>query len=320
MQKNKKRGVAFRIILIAAAVILLLELVLLLWLERKDNPQPTVSTPTITTTESLKEPVKLPDPADTKLVVFADTVELTNFADGQIQTPYFPLYYSEAFVDLLVVVKTADEPYTLEFYAVLDSRPEQRLFDIQLSQQTPGNLGSAKTVNGDVHVNFTFYSAATDRTWTDTEINTILAMQEAANDTINQMQLEDPTGQPGFQKNAPESSVRNLLTIQTPGCTLYYPVRWAPYLVTEQTAPSENGTYCVQFYGKLAGEDKCPLFSLVFGGDEGTRLGILQGETQTAVNLLIHPLAADEWDNEDTQILYAMQEAVNDLIVLLPLE
>lgn len=319
MQKNKKRGAAFKVILIVAAVILLLELVLLLWLERKEDPQPTESTPPITTTESPKVPVELPDPVDTELVVPAETVEILDFADGQIQTPYFPLYYSEAFIDLLVVAKTADEPYTLEFYAVLDSRPEQRLFDIQLSQQTPGNLGSVKTENGDVHVNFTFYSAADD-TWADDEINTILAMQEAANDTINQMQLEEPTGQPDFQKTAPESSVRNLLTIQTPGCTLYYPVRWAPYLVTEQTAPSENGTYCVQFYGKLAGEDKCPLFSLLFGGDEGTRLGILQGETQTAVNLLIHPLAADEWDNEDTQILYAMQEAVNDLIVLLPLE
>ena len=319
MQKNKKRGAAFKVILIVAAVILLLELVLLLWLERKEDPQPTESTPPITTTESPKVPVELPDPADTELVVPAETVEILDFADGQLQTPYFPLYYSEAFIDLLVVAKTADEPYTLEFYAVLDSRPEQRLFDIQLSQQTPGNLGSVKTENGDVHVNFTFYSAA-DYTWADDEINTILAMQEAANDTINQMQLEEPTGQPDFQKTAPESSVRNLLTIQIPGCTLYYPVRWAPYLVTEQTAPSENGTYCVQFYGKLAGEDKCPLFSLVFGGDEGTRLGILQGETQTAVNLLIHPLAADEWDNEDSQILYAMQEAVNDLIVLLPLE
>lgn len=320
MQKAKKRGGITKVLLIAAAVILLLELILVVWLERKDDPPPGSSKPPVSTTEAQKNPVKPPASFETKFAVSDASAEILTFADGQIQTPYFPLHYPEAFSDLLVVAKTAEEPFTLEFYAILDSRPEQRLFDIRLSTQTRGNLGTVKTESGEVFVDLTFYGAATDSSWTEDDINTVLAMQEAANDTISRLNLEEPSGQPAFRETAPESSVINLLSIPTPDCTLRYPARWASCLVTEQTEVSASGAYSVLFYGEIAGKDKVPLFSVIFNGEEGTRLGVLLSGRETSVSLYIYELELDGWNADDAQLLYTMQEAVNDLLRQLPLK
>lgn len=240
--------------------------------------------------------------------------------------PYFALYYPEALADLLTVVKTAEEPFALEFYAMLEDKPEQRIFDIRLSESVKGNMGVVKTASDNVYVDVTFYKFDPDDSWTKDEINTVMAMQEAANDMISRLGLEEDSSsqekQPAVEEIVPESSVVNTLSVKTPYCTLRFPVRWKDYLVTEQTENEETGVYSVLFYGKVADKEKCLLFSILFGGDEGDQLGVIvtdSGEYIT-VNVLVEELNLDGWNEEDTQIICTMQEAVNELIAQLPME
>lgn len=322
MRKPKRIGGVAKAILIAAAVILLLELVLVIWLERKPDPKPEGNKPPASTTKSPGSPGKLPDSFETDHVVSDSSVEILAFEGGQIQTPYFPLHYPEGFSDLLAVAKTGEKPFTLEFYAILEGRPEQRLFDIRLGEDVPGSIGFVKTEAGKFAVGITFYRFSPDSSWTEDEINTVLAMQEAANDTIGQLSLEESSGQPDFRETAPESSVINMVSIQTPFCTLRYPVRLATHLVTEQAEEQETDAYSVQFSCKLAGKDSCPLFAIVFGDGQGTPLGTISDSNGDPVPVKIRhwELDPEGWSEEEKLIAYTMQEAVNDLIGQLPLE
>lgn len=342
MSKQKKRSNILKIVLGAATALLLLEVVVLVWLQKRQDDLPEESETAAATTEIPEEIETLPEGTDTipetseteyqipentvPATVPATAVETVECVDGQINTPFFPLHYPDGLSDVLVVVKTAEEPFTLEFYAMLEDKPEQRIFDIRLSEKTPGNMGAVKTENADVYVHAIFYKFDPDESWTKDEINTVLAMQEAANEMIGQLEWkEDVTGednQPAAQETAPESSVVNTLLIETPYGALHYPVRWKDYLVTEQVEDTENGVYRVLFYGKVADREKCLLFAILFGGDEGEQLGVIQDNSGTyvTVNVLFAELDLDGWSEEDEQIISTMQEAVNDLIAQLPLQ
>lgn len=333
MSKQKKSSNILKGILAVALVLLVLEVLLVVWFQRKPENLPPATDNTAETTLVAEETETLPEtegeiPESTPTVtVPAKVTEILECVNDQIPTPYFPLHYPDALADLLVVVKTADEPFSLEFYAMLEDKPEQRIFDISLSQREKGNLGTVKTETGDVYVDVTFYKFNPDDSWTKDEINTILAMQEAVNDMIAQLDLEeestpDETKKPVVEETAPESSVVNTLTVQTPYCTLHYPVRWKDYLVTEQIENEETGVYRVLFYAKVGDREKCLLFTILFGGDEGDQLGVVLDEAgdYITVNVQFEELKLDGWQGEDVQILSAMQEAVNELIEKLPLE
>ena len=335
MSKQKKRSNILKIVLAIAVAVLLLELVFLLWLQKGQEEIPEGTEYTAATTEIPEETETLPETSETECQIPEDTVpatipaaavETVECVDGQIATPYFPLHYPEGLSDLLAVVKIAEEPFTLEFYAMLEDKPEQRIFDIRLSEKTPGNMGAVKTENADVYVHVIFYKFAPDDSWTKDEINTVLAMQEAANEMIGQLEWKEDTSgevnQPAVQETAPESSVVNTLLIETPYGALHYPVRWKDYLVTEQVEDEENGVYRVMFYGKVADKEKCLLFAILFGGDEGEQLGVIQDNSgaYVTVNVLFAELDLDGWSKEDEQIISTMQEAVNDLIAQLPLQ
>ncbi len=340
MSNGKKKSNILKGALAAAAVLLVLELGLVVWLEKKQNEHPVAgeigTAPTIlpdetekpsgsAATEEAEQETTIPETtvpegtSDTQMVI----VPCEN---DQIQTPYFPLYYPDAMADLLVVANTADEPFTLEFYAMLEERPEQRIFDIRLSRRVKGNMGFVKTDDGDVHVDVTFYKFDPDDSWTKDEINTILAMQEAANEMISRLGLEQESSgqvqQPVVEETAPVSSVVNMVPVKTPYCTLQFPVRWKDYLVTEQLENEETGVYRVFFYGDLPGREKCLLFTILFGGDEGEQMGVIVNDSgeYVTVNVLLEELVLDGWSQEDSEIICTMQEALNDLIGQLPLE
>lgn len=331
MSKQKKRPNILKGILVAALAVLVLEALLVVWFEKRPEELPPVTDNAAETTLAQENTETIPEiqteiPQSTPAATVPQGItEILECVNDQIQTPYFPLYYPDAMADLLVVVKTADEPFTLEFYAMLEGKPEQRIFDVRLSEQVKGNMGVVKTQTGDVYVNVIFYRFDPDDSWTEDEINTVLAMQEAANDMISRLGLEESSSgnekQPAMEETAPESSVVNMLSIQTPYCTLRYPVRWKDYLVTEQRSNEETGVYSVHFYGEIAGE-KYLLFSILFGGDEGEQLGVVPENDKgyITVNVLLAELKMDGWRDEDVQLLCAMQEAVNDLIGQLPLE
>ena len=149
-------------------------------------------------------------------------------------------------------------------------------------------------------------------------------MQDAANDMLEQLDLQaipEKPKAPVVEETAPESSIVNATDIKTPYCTLSFPVVWKDNLVVEQEA-REDGVYKVLFYGKVEGKPKCLLFSILFGGDEGEQLGAVLTDSDdfVTVNLAMEELSLKGWKEKDTQTLYSMQEAVNELIAQLPLE
>lgn len=354
MKKTKKKntGKILWILLAVVAAALVLELLLILFLEKKEDAPQLQETENKNNTAAVTPEAAEPSlsieagtvPAETESVSSADstvpaameqeepvpstvpeeTVEILEYVDNTIRTPYFTLYYPEAFADHLVVVNKSESPYTLEFYAMLENRPEQRIFDICLGADIQGNMGMVQTDAGEIRVNLTFYEFAPGEDWTEGEINTILAMQDAANDMIGELPLTQEQGsapQPEIQETAPESSIVNVYSIRTPYCTLQYPVVWKDYLVTEQMEADADGVYRVRFYGKVAAHEQCLLFTLLFGGDEGNQLGAIMGDDDqfVTVNIQMEELELSGWAEEDAQILYSMQEAVNELISQLPL-
>lgn len=328
MKNPKKTRKILYWVLTIAVIALLLEL---LWVLSLMKEKENVLSPE--TTEAAAETTAVPEtteetqavPETTAPETTAAPVEIEEYAGSEIETPYFTLHYPEELADHLTVVKTADSPFTLEFYAMLEDRPEQRIFDIRLGKNVSGNMGMVKTEQGEIRVDLILYQFVPGDDWSEGEINTVLAMQEAANDMLEQLELIE-LPQSGNQsvpvETASESSVVNMTVIKTPYCALHYPVRWKDYLVTEQTENQETGVYSVAFYAQVEGREKCLLFTISFGGDEGDQLGAIirdNGEFVT-VNLLVAEPDLTGWPEEDAQIMYSMQEAVNDLIAELPLQ
>ena len=161
-----------------------------------------------------------------------------------------------------------------------------------------------------------------DDTWTQGEINTIYAMQDVANDILEQLPLiQEPsaTEAPAISQTTPESSIVTFTEIDTPFCVLQYPNTWEEYLQLE--ALDEEGVHKILFYGKLEGREKQLLFAIYFGGDEGDQLGVIKtdsGENVT-VNIEFAELNLDGWSDNEVTILYAMQEAANLMIEEIPL-
>lgn len=328
MKNPKKTRKILCWVLTLAVIALVLELLWVLSLMRKkENVLPPETTETAAETTAAPETTEETQTVTETTVpgTTAGPVEIEEYAGSEIETPYFTLQYPEELADHLTVVKTADSPFTLEFYAMLEDRPEQRIFDIRLGKNVSGNMGVVKTEQGEIRVDLILYQFVPGEDWSEGEINTVLAMQEAANDMLEQLELV-ALPQSGNQsvpvETAPESSIVNMTSIKTPYCALHYPVRWKDYLVIEQTGNEETGVYSVAFYGQVAGREKCLLFTVLFGGDEGDQLGAIvrdNGEFVT-VNLLVAEPDFTGWPEKDAQIMYSMQEAVNDLIAELPLQ
>lgn len=320
--KNKKNLIS---VLAGGAIVLVLLLAGVL--QKEENASQAPETEPLTTTAAVTEaPEETAAPVQTEAAeeIPAETVEIVEYVNNEIQTPWFTLYYPEAFADHLVVANTAEEPFTLEFYAMLEERPEQRIFDIRLGKNIEGNMGMVKTGEGDILVDLKLFAFNPDSSWTEGEIDTVLAMQDAANDMLEQLDLQEAPEKPKapvVEETAPESSVVNATDIRTPYCTLSFPVIWKDNLVVEQQE-REDGVYEVKFYGKVQGKPKCLLFSILFGGDEGEQLGAVMTDSDefVTVNLEMEALSVNGWREKDVQTLYSMQEAVNELILQLPLE
>lgn len=238
--------------------------------------------------------------------------ENTNENTKAIETPFLTLYIDSIIADHLSVVHHTEQPYTLSFYAILDRKPEQPVFDILLGDGADGNLGIIETECGNVPASLTIHAFTPDESWTQDEINTVHAMQEAANDLIGQLTFCQATPE------TPEVDSPADTAIDTPFCTLYYPETWNDSLQVEQT---EETNYYVRFRAALNGNPPVLLFTLIFGGDEGEQLGAVQDDRgeYVPVNLVIENLENCSCSDAEAAILYEMQEAVNSMIAQMPL-
>lgn len=251
----------------------------------------------------------------------ADSDGILNIENGMIETPYFNIFYPEELSEFLVVQETRAIPYTLAFYAVLVDRADQRLFDLYLGEGANGNLGTAETAEGTIPVGMTIYSFEPDESWSDAEISTVQAMQDVANDIIDQLPLTDApisADAPVVTDVSAEQELVLYMKIETPHCVLLYPATWSEYL---QITHESGDVHKTHFYGKLEDRDPQLLFSIFLGGDEGEQVGVVTNEhSQTVtINIVMAELPDLDWSAEEFETLCAMQDAVNELIGKLPL-
>lgn len=141
---------------------------------------------------------------------------------------------------------------------------------------------------------------------------------EPAAETTGSSQNSTDTSEPGetgsSEATAAPTENGDMVWIQTPYMTLGYPAEWESYLRYEPK--EENGVFTQSFYCAV-GEKEIPLFDVHFGSeDAGQKMGLLlTDEGEIPVSMTFHDFIPDEtWTDDETYVLYAMQESVNDLI------
>ncbi len=319
MKRNMKR---IRNFLLAVVFLLIAVIaVMLVCITRQEKPEMPETVPATTVAETTPPETQPAEVVISKRVVRDyDVVELV---DGQITTPYGTLSYPEGMADHLLIANTSQQPYTLEFYAVMEEKQELRLFDISLGEGSGGNMGTVMTPAGEVPLNVTIYELTTEETWSEDEITTAFAMQDVVNEMIEQMvpRAEETKNEMPVVHSQPEdvSTIHNL-EIETPYGTLYYPAQWANTVHYTQD-DTQEGVYKVFFHSRIDGREDQLLFAVYFGGDEGEQLGVLLGqdEVPVPVNLVLAPLQTEGWETAEAECLFGMQEAANQLVEKLPL-
>ncbi len=330
MRNSNKRRTALVISVVILSVVLTMLLALLLWLEfgSKRNETNNMDSTALQQTENatsvettLTEDTTISE--ETKLTEDTTPAESILTEDtGIIDTPYLNLYYDQAFSDYLLVIHNEGPTYRLEFSASLDGKPDQRLFDIAFGQDTDGNLGAIEVNAEIIPVSMVIYAFDPDDSWTQDEINTIFAMQEMTNALIDQLmiyQTQDDYKGPVVSTVVPEPNYIKTTTITTPYCNLYYSSPWTDYLHIEK---AEGDDYRVLFYGQLTDKSPVLLFTIIFGGDSGEQVGaIIANQSQIVpVNIMLEELDKLGWADNDMNILYEMQEAINLMLERMPLE
>lgn len=220
--------------------------------------------------------------------------------DGRItiDTPYGEIFYPAAFEDTLRIDVREDNGYRLAFFARLEGREDQPIFDLIFGDDAIDPVGVVTAADGTgTPVAVAMVDFAPDAGWLEDEKNLVLAMQEAINDLVKALDpLMNPSGE---------------VEIETPYVTLRYPGVWRDQLVVEQTDNT------VTFFGKLPEREKTPLFSLTFGGDETGAIGHVRDDAgrEVSVRLTVEELFFDDgWTTEEMDTLYSMQESMNELM------
>lgn len=319
MKRNMKmiRNVLLAVVFLLVAAIA----VMLFSIKKQEKPELPETVPAATVAETT-----VPETQPTEVVINNPVVrdyDVVELAEGEISTPYGSLHYPEAMADHLLIANTSQQPYTLEFYAVMEEKPELRLFDISLGEGSGGNMGTVETSQGAVPLNVTIYELTMDETWSEGEITTAYAMQDVVNEMIEQMSpgtAETGSETPVIHSQPENVSTIHNLEIETPYGTLYYPAQWANtvYYALDDTLAD---VYKVFFYSRIDGREDQLLFAVYFGGDEGEQLGVMmdQEEVPVPVNLVMAPLQTEGWETAEAECLFGMQEAANQLVEKLPL-
>lgn len=106
----------------------------------------------------------------------------------------------------------------------------------------------------------------------------------------------------------------DMIWIQTPYIDLGYPAQWESYLRCEPK--EENGVFTQSFLCSVNSE-KVPLFDVHMGSEAvGEPMGYINtADGKVVVSMTFHDYAPDStWSQDDTYVLYAMQESVNELM------
>lgn len=208
----------------------------------------------------------------------------------EIDTPYCVLYFPERWEDVLSVNAYADSGYHVEFSGRTEGGEPRRLFDVTFDTGEGDLLGTVETGDGTSRVYIRFYEPDSEGL-SQTAYDSLLAMQESANELIARLPLADP------EPEQPE-----FLTIETEWGDLRYSAKW------EDTLAVKQGGDTVSFLA-VTREGEIELFHVVFSDDPDGALGSLEGKW---VHVLMEELP--QLAGETADLVYGMQDGVNDLI------
>lgn len=108
--------------------------------------------------------------------VEVESTEPVHYEDYVVETPYANLYYPGQWAQNLNVVQM---PSAVVFYGIIDEHPAAELFSFSFLNGAAGNLGTLEGTY--VGVSFAVADFGPDQTWSDEQIGTFYAMQEAVN-------------------------------------------------------------------------------------------------------------------------------------------
>lgn len=246
------------------------------------------------------------------------------FDDILIETPYCTLYYPGQWQDYLQTRSTQEDGYTVEFYAVIGNY-EKQLFTLSFLEEADAGDFWIQSSNGEkiaVVLNVLEIIYAAD--WTPEQTQTCMMMQEAVDDllkklpVVEEMPLEQEEN-PVEEETEPQTESTQPETVQdisvtTPYGSLVYPGKWKEF-VRITNVDAQNHTYV--FDCVIPEHDKMHLFSIRFGGNTAEAVGVVLSETGDEIPVCIELdmlTPGAEWSEEESTMLYTMQEDVNYII------
>lgn len=147
----------------------------------------------------------------------------------------------------------------------------------------------------------------------------ILTLLPGKNSTSN-----GATISPGVQSGEdagntlPTQSSTGDLVIETPYVTLVYPGKWGSQILVEKIP---GDPYRVVFTAQLDSGIRQEMFTIGFGGNPNDAVGVVVVSGKgVPVQVQISDIKpADNWSDEDTSLIYTMQECLNDVLAGLEL-
>jgi len=276
------------------------------------------TTETEAPTEAPEEPV--PDPTQATEVKEPQTT-----GDYIIETPYYDLHFPNEWKDFLVTETTDGTPYTVAFYANLDTRDEQqKLYTVSFGGSADTAAAAVKASDGKyIALNVENVTFVPDSSWTSRDINIVFTMQETLNYVLEKLPLEDAdllnspaqSGSTSGSGELPES-MKSDLAVDTPYMELHYPSKWADNLSIKV---KDGKVYSVTYACIIGSHNETELFTIYFGGKKGVPLKTIKTEDGDKVEIRINvpELSLDGWSEDERNTAFAMQEDLNYLLLKL---
>lgn len=285
-----------------------------------------------TTPTTLGETVQATEAAPVEETTLPEMTIPAAKPDVAIETPYATMYFPGDWAGFLATSTDVGDIYTVNFICRLESGREQPMFSISFGETVQEPIGAVKAADGKlVNVGVVSEDFTPDDTWSDSDINIVYNMLNCLNSVLESLNLQEAVSyeqpaettkpsetkpaetKPGSSETLPPE-MRDDMAIDTPYGELHYPVKWADYLSIKV---DESNGYSVAFYCALEGHEDALLFTVHFGGTQGSVVTTVASKTggNVEVRVSLTELNLDDsWVDNDVGIAYSMQEDINYLL------
>lgn len=252
-----------------------------------------------------------------------ETIQVIETEDLTIVTSYGNLLFPGDWAPLLHTEVTDGDPCTVAFSAVLDSREApQPLYTITLGGEAEGAVGAIQTADGTWYaVKVEIPTFTPDDTWSEQDINIVFTMQETINAVLSSLDIQDPDVLNEDVKETEPKPTQSSgkvdpddLKMDTPYMELHYPAKWMDCVLIQV---EEGDSYSVTYSAVIGTHPQQHLFTVHFGGSQGTSLKTIKAESGEMVEIRIEltELELDgTWSAEERSTVTSMQEDLNYLL------